>query len=148
MEVNGQQDQHHEALSLAAVLLDGTNLTPGWKGLCGTSWGHTFQPASMSCVIRTSFKRRESSTTSLEMELKLPEAEEQVLINSVINNSSAFHQESNLLKMVIDHRSLANRNRQVQTILDIRAGKVEGKSTEKVKGMDVEASEEGKRCCC
>ena len=83
-----------------------------------------------------------------EMELKLLEAEEQVLINSVINNSSAFHQESNLLTMVTDHRSRANHKRQVQTILDIRAGKVEGKRTERVKGMDVGASEEGKRCCC
>ena len=61
------------------------------------------------------------------MELKLPEAEEQVLINPVINNSSAFHQESNLLTMVTDHRSLANRKRQVQTILVIRAGKVEAR---------------------
>ena len=59
------------------------------------------------------------------MELKLPEAEEQVLINSVINNSSALHQESNLLTMVTDQRSRANRKRKVQTILNIRAGKVE-----------------------
>ena len=71
------------------------------------------------------------------MELKLPEAEEQVLINSVIDNSSAFHQESILLTMVTDHRSRANRKRAVQTILDIRAGKVEGERTERKNGIRV-----------
>ena len=128
MEVNGQQDQHHEALSLAAVLLDGTNPTPGWKGLCGTSWGHTFQPATMYVMRHSDFiqaPRILHYFVRRVMELKLPEAEEQVLINSVINNSSALHQESNLLTMVTDQRSRANRKRKVQTILNIRAGKVE-----------------------
>ena len=71
------------------------------------------------------------------MELKLPEAEEKVLINSVIDNSSAFHQESILMTMVTDHQSRANCKRAVQTILDIRARKVDGERTERVKVIQV-----------
>ena len=116
----------------------GMNQTLGWSGLCGTFSTPTSQPNS---TLRSTAPGFCTSTLDSPLlceevvELKPAEADKDILLNSVTDNSSAFHQETILLAMATDHRFCANRVCAVRTILDICAGKVKGKKTEQKDGI-------------